>query len=55
VVRINADILLLGIERKLAKRLSFELVMGLKIWPAPNSTVNYMRKAFTMGNLSVKI
>jgi hypothetical protein len=51
MIRIYANIFLLGIKRKLAKRFGLELVVRLEIGPSPNTAVNNMRQALSMRDL----
>lgn len=55
MIWIDADLLLLRAERKLAAVQRFELVVGLKIRPAPHSAVDNMRQTFTMGHLEPSV
>ena len=48
VIGVDADLLLLGGERKLAKGLGLELVVGLEVGPAPDSAVDDVGKSFSM-------
>ena len=43
VVRVDADVLLLGVERVLAERLGLELVVSLEVRPAPDAAVDHVR------------
>lgn len=55
MIWIDADILLLGAERKLAAIQRFELVVGLEIRPAPHSAVDNVWQTFTMGHLEPSV
>jgi hypothetical protein len=54
VVWIDADFFLLSTEWILAQLDGLKLVVGLKIRPAPDATVDDMRKAFAMRDLKSK-
>jgi len=51
VIRVDADLLLLGAERVLAHLQVLELVVGLEVRPAPHATVDDVRQAFPVGDL----
>lgn len=51
VVRIDADFLLFGRERIIARLQWLQLVVTLKVGPAPHSAVNHMREALPMRHL----
>ena len=53
VVRVDADIFLLGVEGVFAAGLGFQLVMGLEVGPPPNAAVDHVGQTFTMRNLKV--
>lgn len=55
MIWIDADLLLLGAERKLAAIQRFELMVGLKIRPAPHSAVDNVWQTFTMGHLEPSV
>lgn len=51
VVGIDAHLLLLGAERKLAAFQWFQFVVALQVGPAPHSAVNDVRQSLAVGNL----
>lgn len=51
VIRIDANFVVLRRERVLARLDRSELVVRLKIGPAPDSTVNHVRQTLPVGNL----
>lgn len=51
MIRVDADFLLFGGEGILTDVQGFELVVGLEIWPAPDSTVDHVGQAFAVGYL----
>lgn len=55
MIRVDADLLLLGAEWKLATVQSFELMVGLKIRPAPHSAIDDVRQTFPMGHLQPSV
>lgn len=55
VVRVDAHVLLLGAEGKLAALKRFELVVRLQVRPAPHAAVDDMRQPFTMRHLQSSV
>jgi len=55
VVGVDANLHLLRVEGELADVERFELVVGLKIGPAPDAAVDHMRKAFPMRDLKPSV
>lgn len=55
VVRIDADVFLLGAEREFAALEGLELVVGLQVGPAPHSAVDDMRQTLPVGHLQPPI
>ena len=55
VVGVDADFILLGVEGKFTVVDSPQLMVGLQVWPAPQATVDDMRKTFSVGDLETPI
>lgn len=53
VIRVDADLFLLGAKRILTRFDRFQLVVALQIWPAPDAAVDDMWKSFSVGYLKV--
>lgn len=51
VIRVDADILLLGTEGELAALQRLQLVMGLQVRPAPHPAVDDVGQALPVGHL----
>lgn len=51
MIRVDADVLLLGAEGELATVQGFQLVVGLQIGPAPHPAVDDVRQALPVGHL----
>jgi len=55
VVRIDADLLLLGAKGILAQLEGLQFVVRLQIGPAPHAAVDHMRQTLAMGDLKSRI
>lgn len=55
MIRVDTDLLLFGAKWKLTTVQSFELMVGLKIRPAPHSTIDDVRQTFPMGHLEPSV
>lgn len=55
MVGIDADLVLLGVEGELAVVHRPQLVVGLQVGPAPQATVDDVRKTFSVGDLEASI
>jgi hypothetical protein len=52
VVRVDADVLLLRRERELTHLQRLQLVVRLQVRPPPHPTVDHVRQALTVGDLT---
>ena len=55
MVRVDADLILLGVEGIFTVVHSPQLMVGLQVWPAPQATVDHMRKTLSVGHLETPI
>lgn len=51
MVRVDADLLLLGAEGELTAFQGLQLMVGLQVWPAPHAAIDDMGEPFAVGHL----